>query len=535
MKKKAALIITAAMLLSAFCGCGNDNKPAETGTEGSAVNTESISEAPVTDPFYIEEISDEIFDRIYGKSFKEDCTLPREDLRYLHILHKDLDGNEHEGEMIVNKHIAEDVLDILKQLYDADYPIEKIRLVDEYDADDEASMEDNNSSSFNFRFISHTTRVSKHGLGLAVDINTLYNPYTKIVDGERIIEPINGEPYLDRAADFPYKIDENDLCYKLFIEHGFEWGGAWEDRKDYQHFEIPTEKIKEWYPENYAEQTSAIPEETSASVSLGLTSVGNARELGGYLSSDGRAVRHGVLLRTASLAGATEEDLSILKEKYHLAVIADFRMDAEAERAPDPDIDGVLNLKLPIMDTELLSERRVRMSELLAESEDPTDRMTQLLAAVDAGIVSDQMYVEFLMGAQGKEGYRQFFEELLALPEGESMLFHCSQGKDRTGVAAMLILSALGVDEETMLEDYMLTNEFNAESITGERQLLAEHGIPEEKIDTYLMAMDQVNSETMTNALDWLKENYGSVNGYLEQELGVGETQRTALRDKFLQ
>ena len=437
--------------------------------------------------------------------------------------------------MIVNRHIAEDVLDILKQLYEADYPIEKIHLVDEYDADDEASMEDNNSSSFNFRFISHTTRVSKHGLGLAVDINTLYNPYTKIVDGERIIEPITGEPYLDREADFPYKIDENNLCYKLFLEHGFEWGGAWEDRKDYQHFEIPTEKIAEWYPENYAEQTSSATVETPVSVSLGLTGVGNARELGGYFSADGRTVRNGVLLRTAALTGATEEDISTLKETYNLAVIADFRMDTEVERAPDPDIDGVRNLRLPIMDAELLSERREKMSELLAESEDPTDSMMQLFAAVDAGIVSEQMYVEFLMGEQGKEGYRQFFEEVLALPEGESILFHCSQGKDRTGVAAMLILSALGVDEETILEDYMLTNEYNADKITGERQILAERGIPEDKIDTYLMAMDHVNLKTMTNALVWLKENYGSVEGYLEQELGVGEAERTALKDKFLQ
>jgi hypothetical protein len=202
------------------------------------------------DDFYITEITDEIFERIKGKSFKDNCTVPREDLRYLHVLHKDLDGNTHEGEMIVNYHIAEDVLDILKTLYEADYPIERIRLVDEYDADDETSMRDNNSSSFNFRFISHTTRVSKHGLGLAVDINTLYNPYTKVVDGERIIEPATGEPYLDRDADFPYKIDENDLCYKLFIEKGFEWGGAWTDRKDYQHFEIPTDVINEWYPEN---------------------------------------------------------------------------------------------------------------------------------------------------------------------------------------------------------------------------------------------------------------------------------------------
>ncbi|MBQ9382676.1 MAG: tyrosine-protein phosphatase [Ruminiclostridium sp.] len=283
-----------------------------------------------------------------------------------------------------------------------------------------------------------------------------------------------------------------------------------------------------------AEITSAARSQTPASVSLGLTGVGNARELGGYRSADGRTVRNGVLLRTAALGNATEEDIGILREKYHLAVVADLRTDTEAEKVPDPGIDGVRNLRLPIMDAELLAERSVRMSELLAESEDPTDRMTQLLAAVDAGIVSDRMYVEFLMGKQGKENYRKLFEELLALPEGQSLLFHCSQGKDRTGVAAMLILSALGVDEETVMADYLLTNEYNAELIAGERRTLAERGIPEDKIDTYLMAMDRVSPETMTNALNRLKEDYGSVEGYLAQELGVGETELTVLKDKFL-
>ena len=202
-----------------------------------------------TDSFYISEITDEIFSRIDGKSFKEECTLPRDDLRYLHMLHKDTEGNTLEGEMIVNRHIAEDVLAILKELYESGYPIEKIRLVDEYDADDELCMEDNNSSCFNFRFISHTGRISKHGLGLAVDLNTLYNPYTKLVDGVRIIEPVTGEPYLDRSAEFDYKIVKGDLCYDLFIEHGFVWGGEWPDRKDYQHFEIPDERIAGWYPD----------------------------------------------------------------------------------------------------------------------------------------------------------------------------------------------------------------------------------------------------------------------------------------------
>lgn len=213
----------------------------------------NIAEAAATrsgTDFYVTKIDDAIFARIKGKSFRDDCTLPLEDLRYLHLLHKDINGATHEGEMICNVYIAAQLLDIFQKLYAHDYPIDKIRLVDEYDADDERSMRDNNSSCFNFRFISHTNRISKHGLGLAVDINTLYNPYIKYVDGKRILEPATAENYLNRKKKFPYKIDKKSLVYRLFTEHGFEWGGNWSDRKDYQHFELPTTITEMLYPNN---------------------------------------------------------------------------------------------------------------------------------------------------------------------------------------------------------------------------------------------------------------------------------------------
>lgn len=192
-----------------------------------------------TENFYgIEFTADsDIFARIKGKSYKDDCTVPLEDLRYLHVLHVGFDGQTHEGEIICNKAIAEDLLEIFEQLYEAGYQIEKIKLVDEYNAEDEASMADNNSSCFNFRFISHTTKISNHGKGMAIDINPLYNPYIKTVNGNLNIEPANSTSYVDRAADFPHKIDETDLAYQLFTAHGFSWGGAWTTSKDYQHFE----------------------------------------------------------------------------------------------------------------------------------------------------------------------------------------------------------------------------------------------------------------------------------------------------------
>ena len=190
--------------------------------------------------FYIKSIDEAIFARIKGKSYKDGCIISLSDLRYLSILHKDLNGNIHQGELICHAHIADILLEIFQELYSVSYPIEKMHLIDEYGANDELSMLDNNSSCFNYRLISHTNKVSKHGLGMAVDINPLYNPYIKEVDGMRILEPAHTEQYLDRSGNFPYKIEADDICCRLFKEHGFEWGGdCWSDRKDYQHFAIP--------------------------------------------------------------------------------------------------------------------------------------------------------------------------------------------------------------------------------------------------------------------------------------------------------
>ena len=189
--------------------------------------------------FSISEIDDKIFNRIYGKSYKKNCPVPRADLRYLKVLHKNLQGETLNGELICNAKIAETLTEIFEKLYAANYPIEKIRLVDEYNADDELSMRDNNSSCFNFRYVSNTTRISKHGYGLAVDINPLYNPYIKFVNGKKSIEPANAAEFEDRAKDYPYKIVAGDLCHKLFVERGFLWGGnCWKNELDYQHFFI---------------------------------------------------------------------------------------------------------------------------------------------------------------------------------------------------------------------------------------------------------------------------------------------------------
>lgn len=188
--------------------------------------------------FTIDTIGPVLFQRMKGKSYKQNCTTPLKELRYLRVLHRNTEGQTLVGEMILNRRIATEVLDILRQLYEASYPIERMRLIDDYEADDLASARANNSSGFNFRFVSHTKTVSKHGMGMAVDINPLYNPYTRrLPNGKEVLEPQEARPYLNRTASFPYKISRGDLCHKLFLQHGFSWGGAWKSCKDYQHFE----------------------------------------------------------------------------------------------------------------------------------------------------------------------------------------------------------------------------------------------------------------------------------------------------------
>ena len=213
-----------------------------------SATADDASAGPSTDmkeAFYYTPVTEEIFSRIQGVSYKEDCIVPARDLRYVHILHKDIDGNTHEGEIICHKEIAEDLTEIFYELYLASYPIERVRLVDEYDADDEMSMRDNNSSCFNYRPIASGASLSKHALGVAIDINPLYNPYVRTRNGETTVQPETAVPYTDRSASFDYKLEEGDLCYTLFIEYGFEWGGAWRSLKDYQHFELPDARVEE--------------------------------------------------------------------------------------------------------------------------------------------------------------------------------------------------------------------------------------------------------------------------------------------------
>lgn len=226
------------------------------------VTVESSESIHYREGFFYQPLTDDVITRITGISYpvsesiapalavpavntvsdKEAASLAvsYNDLRYLSMKYYDFNGDVQTGELICNKGIAQDLIEIFYQLYLNEYQIEKIRLIDDYNGDDTASMLDNNTSCFNYRVVDGTSSLSKHAIGCAIDINPFYNPYVvfnKDGSGETYISPQGSEIYADRSQNFPYKIDENDLCYQLFKEHGFTWGGNWNSCKDYQHFQ----------------------------------------------------------------------------------------------------------------------------------------------------------------------------------------------------------------------------------------------------------------------------------------------------------
>lgn len=194
------------------------------------------------DDFEAMPVSDAVFKRMWGRSYQQGCPVKREDLRYLRVRHYDREGKEYVGEMICHRSIAKDLLEIFRALHKAHYPIERMRLIDDYGANDEQSMAANNSSAFNYRRVAGSKKLSAHSYGLAVDLNPKYNPYVR--KGGRLVSPKGSARYANRRLNFDYKITADDLCVRLFKQHGFRWGGDWRNVKDYQHFEKPLSTIK---------------------------------------------------------------------------------------------------------------------------------------------------------------------------------------------------------------------------------------------------------------------------------------------------
>ncbi len=237
----AYLVVTGVCLQQAYTSLKQKASDEEDGNfEALPKPVASISSGTYQAAYY-NPIPPSVVQKMMGKSYRENCPIPITDLAYVVLTHYNMQGEVCSGELVVHKKIAYVIMEIFKDVHAAKFPIEKMRLIDEYEADDDRSMEDNNSSAFCFRSITNRPGViSNHGLGIAIDINTRLNPYVK---GDSVA-PSNARKYVDRSLHEPGMIYPDDVVVTAFKQRGFSWGGDWTSLKDYQHFEHDRAKLE---------------------------------------------------------------------------------------------------------------------------------------------------------------------------------------------------------------------------------------------------------------------------------------------------
>ena len=177
-----------------------------------------------------------------------DCPVHHSRMKRLEITHVDFDGRDRIGELIILDEVAEGVLEIFRELYELKFPIKQIVPLEEFEGDDEKSMAANNTSAYNGRRIMYTNNWSSHAYGVAIDVNPVQNPYMLLNHDDSTIKvfPPAALDYVNRGVKKAGMVEE---IVPVFAKHGFtEWGGNWEQKPDYHHFQLPWEKIQELFP-----------------------------------------------------------------------------------------------------------------------------------------------------------------------------------------------------------------------------------------------------------------------------------------------
>ena len=181
----------------------------------------------------VHRIGPELGQRMTGVSWHPGCPVGLNQLRLLKLSVWGFDERVHRGRLVVNEDAARPMLTVMHRLFQLRFPIRRMRLVDAYGADDHRSMEADNTSAFNCRFVAGTDRWSEHANGRAIDVNPIENPYA---DGDGYVSPPQGAPFADRSRRAKGLIHRGGPVVAAFAAVGWEWGGNWAWPKDFQHF-----------------------------------------------------------------------------------------------------------------------------------------------------------------------------------------------------------------------------------------------------------------------------------------------------------
>lgn len=272
---------------------------------------------------------------------------------------------------------------------------------------------------------------------------------------------------------------------------------------------------------------SAFAEEPGARVNIKLP---NTRDLGGYVTSDGKSIKPHKLLRSGNLSKLSAEDAAVLTGTYGLKKVVDLRTESEQLQKPDFVIEGVEYISLP-----LATDEAAGVEKNPSTTTDPKASLAAFLKRVggDPSGFMMKLYTEMATYGETHKNWGVYFDTLLATPEG-AVLYHCNSGKDRVGITTVLTLYALGVPMETIRKDYLQSNVYQKPEIDGVAAALAPV-VEDAKLRQAIAATSGVTEEWLDGFLNLVEKEYGSLDAFLEKEVGLTAEKKAQLRAMYLQ
>lgn len=258
----------------------------------------------------------------------------------------------------------------------------------------------------------------------------------------------------------------------------------------------------------------------------------NARELGGLQMQDGRTIRAGKLVRSAELSKATDADVALLKKRFGLTDVFDFRFEAERSKAMDREIEGVKNTWLSTLPEKFVAAfASGRADTTVVKSRSLMETLSEYAFNPKAQEMAQKLYPAIVMDTTSQKRYGEFLRGVLSSKGGA--LWHCSQGKDRCGWGSAFVLAALGASRKIIVEDFALSNVSYAPAVEALSAKIVEKGGGEAEL-SFIRAMIGVSVENFESTLDLIDSRYGSLQAYLEQALGFSAEEQESLKRKYL-
>ncbi|MBO0444951.1 tyrosine-protein phosphatase [Enterococcus ureilyticus] len=250
-----------------------------------------------------------------------------------------------------------------------------------------------------------------------------------------------------------------------------------------------------------------------------MVTITNFRDIGGIKNKEGKQIKKGVFLRSGELSNLTNDDQKRLETTYHLGKIIDLRSEAEVEERPDISVPKTEYIHIDIL--EDIQDEGASISDFV-----------KIGSPEKSASYMEKLYADIALNTTAQKGYNKFFEEILALPQKESILFHCFAGKDRTGIAALLILETLDVPKEAIYTDYLVTNNLRKKENAMILEQAKTAQLEESNLEALHVALN-VDSSYLDNFYKTVEKQYGDITTYLKQAIGIDKTTKETLNHRF--